>query len=287
MMAFVETIDALGARLAPARRTDTVIGFVPTMGALHDGHAALITRARRECGHVAVSIFVNPIQFDRPDDLARYPRTLDADLALCRALGVDTVFAPSAAEMYPREPVTRITVGALGDHLCGATRPGHFEGVATVVAKLFNVVRPGRAYFGEKDAQQLAIVRRVTADLSAPVDIVGVPTVRETDGLALSSRNRLLDPEGRRQAPTLYRALRAVAASIAGGETDAARAVAAGRREVPDGPELRVEYLQIVDPDGLQPVARVTAPVLVAGALWVGSTRLIDNVVAVPGGQDP
>ena len=286
MTALVETIDALDARMAQARSPGTRIGFVPTMGALHAGHAALIERARRECDHVVVSVFVNPLQFDRPDDLERYPRTLAADLELCRAGGTDAVFAPSAHEMYPREPTTRIGVGALGLHLCGAGRPGHFEGVATVVAKLLNIVRPDRAYFGEKDAQQLAIIRRLVADLSVPVEIVGVATVREADGLALSSRNRLLSPEERQQAPVLYRALGAAAGLVVAGEVDAGRVVGAALREVPRGPGLKVEYLEVVDPDGLQPVARVEAPVLVAGALWVGSTRLIDNIVCAPGGRN-
>jgi len=286
MTALVETIDALDARLSDARRAGGSIGFVPTMGALHAGHAALIERARSECDHVVVSIFVNPIQFDRQDDLERYPRTLDADLESCRSLGVDTVFAPATTEMYPETPTVRVAVGPLGRHLCGAGRPGHFEGVATVVAKLFNIVRPARAYFGEKDAQQLAIVRRVVADLSIPVAVVGVTTVREADGLALSSRNRLLDPGERRQAPVLYRALQAAAALVEAGEADPARVVAAAVREIPREPGLKVEYVEVVDPDGLQPVARVEAPVLVAGALWVGSTRLIDNVVCRPGGRD-
>jgi pantoate--beta-alanine ligase len=286
MTALVETIDALDARMTQVRSPGTRIGFVPTMGALHAGHAALIERARRECTYVVVSVFVNPLQFDRPDDLERYPRTLDADLELCRAVGTDAVFAPSAHEMYPREPTTRIGVGALGLHLCGADRPGHFEGVATVVAKLLNIVRPDRAYFGEKDAQQLAIIRRLVADLSVPVEIVGVATVREADGLALSSRNRLLSPEERQQAPVLYRALGAAAGLVAAGEVDAGRVVEAALREIPRGPGLKIEYLEVVDPDGLQPVARVEAPVLVAGALWVGSTRLIDNIVCAPGGRN-
>jgi pantoate--beta-alanine ligase len=286
MTALVETIDALDARLAPARRAGTSVGFVPTLGALHAGHAALIERARAECDHVVVSIFVNPLQFDRRDDLDRYPRTLDADLEMCRTLGADSVFVPSAAEMYPHEPTTRIGIGALGQHLCGAGRPGHFEGVATVVAKLLNIVRPDRAYFGEKDAQQLAIIRRLVADLSVPVEIVGVATVRDTDGLALSSRNQLLGPEERRQAPALYRALGAAARLVASGEADSARIRETALREIPGEPGVKVEYLEVVDPHGLQPVARVEAPVLVAGALWVGNIRLIDNVVCAPGGRE-
>src|SRR6185312_4466595 len=171
-----------------ATQTGT-LGLVPTMGALHDGHIRLIDQARRECDAVAVSIFVNPLQFDRNDDLENYPRTLEADRQLCERMGVDVVFAPRAAEMYPSEPICTVDVGRLGDHLCGRSRPGHFRGVATVVLKLLNMVQPHRAYFGEKDAQQLAIVRRLVRDFNVPVTIVSVPTVREPDGLALSSRN--------------------------------------------------------------------------------------------------
>jgi len=284
MMALVETSAALDERLGPVRAAGTRIGLVPTMGALHAGHEALVARARQECGHVVVTVFVNPLQFDREDDLRRYPRTLDADLDTCRRLGVDLVFAPAVAEMYPRAPTTRIGVGPLGDHLCGARRPGHFEGVATVVAKLFNIVRAQRAYFGEKDAQQLAIVRRMTADLSIPVEVVGVPTVRESDGLALSSRNRHLSPGERRLAPALYQALQAARQAIEAGATDPERIAGEAMARFPQDAGLRVEYLEIVDPDGLQPVTRVTGRVLVAGALWVGDTRLIDNVTCGPAG---
>ena len=175
------------------------------MGALHAGHAALIDAARRECGVVVVSIFVNPLQFNNQDDLARYPRTLDADVELCRELGVDIVFAPSASEVYPEPPECSVDVGRLADHLCGKFRPGHFRGVATVVLKFFQMVQPHRAYFGEKDAQQLAIVRRLAADFNLPIEVVGVPTVREADGLAMSSRNRHLSAEERSLAPSLYR----------------------------------------------------------------------------------
>ena len=184
------------------------------MGALHAGHASLIQRARRECGTVVVSIFVNPLQFDRAEDLDRYPRSLDADLALCREHGVDLVFAPSVAEMYPRPMAMAIDVGTLADHLCGRYRPGHFEGVASVVLKLFGIVQPDRAYFGEKDAQQLAVVRRLVTDFNVPVTIVPVPTVREPDGLALSSRNVRLSADERLLAPTLYKALQRAAARV-------------------------------------------------------------------------
>jgi len=278
----VESIGHLRQRLTAARRSNATIGLVPTMGALHAGHVRLIEEARHECQAVAVSIFVNPLQFDREDDLRRYPRRLDEDLQLCDRFGVDVVFAPSVDEMYPVPPECTIDVGRLADHLCGKYRPGHFRGVATVVMKLFGIVQPDRAYFGEKDAQQLAIIRRFVADLNVPVQIVGVPTVREPDGLALSSRNTQLGPAERQSAIALFRALQTAERQIAGGDTDAERVKRLAAAEIPrDNPSLRLEYLEIVDPENLQPVAVIAGPVRVAGALWVGSTRLIDNVLSV------
>jgi pantoate--beta-alanine ligase len=279
----VDTIAALRERLA-AGRGHGAVALVPTMGALHQGHARLIEQARAECGTVVVSIFVNPLQFDRPDDLARYPRTIDADMELCARHGVDVVFAPSASEIYSAPPICTVAVGRLADHLCGAHRPGHFQGVATVVLKLLQIAQPDRAYFGEKDAQQLAIVRRMTADFNLPVTIAGVQTVREADGLAVSSRNRHLSPAERELAPALYRALIDARRAIAAGVDDAAAIVRAAARQIPADPTLRLEYLEVVDPIELQPVAVVHSPVLVAGALWVGSTRLIDNLLCTPPG---
>jgi pantoate--beta-alanine ligase len=278
----LETIHALRQHLAPARRDRNRIGLVPTMGALHQGHARLIEAARRECECVVVSIFVNPLQFDRPDDLERYPRTEEDDLALCRSLGAHVVFVPGAGEMYPSPPLCTVDVAQLADHLCGRHRPGHFRGVATVVLKLFNIVQPDAAYFGEKDAQQLAIVRRMVADFDLPVAIVGVPTVREHDGLALSSRNRRLDACGRALAVSLYTALRHAADLVAAGRSGAAEIAREAAARIPADERLRLDYLDIVDPDRLQPVEQVTAPVLAAGALWVGGTRLIDNVACQP-----
>ena len=278
----VRSIDEVRSLARAARSAGSTIGLVPTMGALHAGHARLIEEARRECHATVVSIFVNPLQFDRPDDLERYPRTLEADRDMCRSLGVDFVFAPPAHEMYPAPPACTVGVDRLGDHLCGRFRPGHFRGVATVVAKLFNIVQPDRAYFGEKDAQQLAVVRRLVVDLTMPVQIVGVPTVREPDGLALSSRNRLLAPQERESATALYRALLEADRQIAAGARDPARVKAAAAALIPHTDSLRLEYLDIVDPDDMQPVARIGGPVCVAGALWVGSTRLIDNVLSTP-----
>ena len=275
--------DIAGLRTSiVANRPRGQVGFVPTMGALHAGHAALIERARDECATVVVSIFVNPLQFDRAEDLARYPRPLDADVTLCEGLGVDVVFAPSPEVMYPQPPECTVAVGRMADHLCGAFRPGHFAGVATVVVKLLNIVQPDVAYFGEKDAQQLAIVRRVVADLNLPVTIASVATVREADGLALSSRNRHLSADERRLAPALYRALRAVREDVGGGTTDAAVALARAAVLIPDDGRLRLEYLELVDPDSFQPIGQIAGPVIAAGALWVGSTRLIDNVACTP-----
>jgi pantoate--beta-alanine ligase len=278
----IAAIAPLRARIARERRTGRSIGFVPTMGALHAGHASLIERARSDCDSVVVSIFVNPLQFDRQDDLAWYPRTLDTDVDLCRSLGVDVVFSPSDREMYPVEPMCAIDVGRLADHLCGRFRPAHFRGVATVVMKLFETVQPDMAYFGEKDAQQLAIVRRLVTDFNVPVTVVGMATVREPDGLALSSRNQRLGAGERQLAVALYRALRTAETEIAAGQTDAGRITQDAKALIPDDPRLRMEYLDIVDPDEIQPVRYIDRPVLVAGALWVGETRLIDNIRCAP-----
>jgi pantoate--beta-alanine ligase len=282
----VETIAGLRQRMSEPRRAETSIGLVPTMGALHAGHASLMEHARRECGVVVVSIFVNPRQFNQPADLANYPRTLEADLDLCRSAGVDVVFAPAAAEMYPVEPICTVDVGRLAHHLCGKHRPGHFQGVATVVLKLFQIVQPGVAYFGEKDAQQLAVVRRLVADFNVPVRIVGVPTVREPDGLALSSRNRRLSADERRSATALFHALGEAGSRIAAGLTDVAAIKRHAAARIPADDRLTLEYLEVVDPDEFQPVQRVDAPVVVAGALWVGATRMIDNVHCSPPGSE-
>jgi pantoate--beta-alanine ligase len=281
-LGLVETIPNLRARIV-RKRPSGPVGLVPTMGALHAGHASLIAYARRDCATVVVSIFVNPIQFDRPEDLERYPRSLDADTALCRTLGVDLLFVPSAQEMYPVPLECTVEVGTLADHLCGRYRPGHFKGVATVVLKLLQIAEPDRAYFGEKDAQQLAVVRRLVADFNVPVRIIGVPTVREPDGLALSSRNQRLNHEERLLAPALYHALQQVKEAVATGVSDVAELKRRGAEQIAADERLKLEYLEIVDPDSFQPVERVSGPVVVAGALWVGGTRLIDNVHGVLG----
>jgi pantoate--beta-alanine ligase len=274
----VESISELRRRLQNFRET----GLVPTMGALHAGHAKLIETACSQCDCVVVSIFVNPLQFDRKDDLDRYPRTLDSDAELCEKLGVDLIFAPSALEMYPKPPLCTVEVGRIADHLCGPFRPGHFRGVATVVMKLLQIAQPRRAYFGEKDAQQLAVIRRVVADLNVPTAIVEVPTVREPDGLAMSSRNRHLNGTQRTSATVLYEALREATGLISAGQRDAAVIKRTATDRIASTPGVRLEYFDIVDPEEMQPVSRIERPVRAAGAIWVGSTRLIDNMLCVP-----
>ena len=277
MSLIVETIADLRARVA-ARRAEGPLGLVPTMGALHEGHGSLIRQARAECATVVVTIFVNPIQFDRPEDLDRYPRSLDVDARLCESLGVDFIFAPSVAEMYPRPLECKVEVGRLTDHLCGRFRPGHFSGVATVVLKLFEIVQADRSYFGEKDAQQLAVIRRLVSDFNVPTAIVGVPTVREPDGLALSSRNQRLDASERQLAPALYRALEHVKRAVQSGVTSVSDLKRRAADQIPSDARLRLEYFEIVDPVDFQPIERVSGPAVAAGALWVGTTRLIDNI---------
>lgn len=276
--ALARTVAEVRQAVAAARARGQSIEFVPTMGALHQGHGALIEQARGRRGFLVVSIFVNPIQFDRQDDYQLYPRDLEADLEFCRARGVDLVFAPSVEEMYPEPLRTFVEVTGLTEHLCGRFRPGHFRGVATVVTKLFGIVQPDRAYFGEKDAQQLAVVRRMVRDLNLPVEIVPVPTVREPDGLALSSRNQRLGFEERRAAAALYRALLAAADCVARGESDPERVRRAGLAVLEREPLLRVEYFEAVDPDEIQPLGEIRGEVLLAAAVWAGSTRLIDNL---------
>jgi pantoate--beta-alanine ligase len=278
----ISSIPRLRERVGGSRRPGRRVGLVPTMGALHAGHRCLMDLARGDCDLVVVSIFVNPLQFDREEDLHKYPRTLDADVEQCDSAGVDVVFAPTSADMYPRPLDCLIEVGHVAEHLCGRFRPGHFRGVATVVMKLLQITEPDRAYFGEKDAQQLAVIRRLVADLNVPVEIVGVPTVREADGLALSSRNRRLSPEDRRAAPVLFEALESLRRQIAGGATTVADVRGAAVTLIEQRPGVALEYLEVVDLEEMQPVTIIDRPVIGAGAIWVGATRLIDNVLCVP-----
>ena len=275
----VTTIVELRTRIAQARAQGRSVGFVPTMGALHAGHRQLMDEACRECGFIVVSIFVNPLQFDRKDDLERYPRTLAQDEELCAAAGVNVIFAPTATELYPQEQFTFVDVPALTNVLCGAFRPGHFRGVATVVAKLIGIGQLDRAYFGQKDAQQLAVIRRMVQDLNFPLEIRSVPTVRETDGLALSSRNRHLTPTERATAPVLAQTLFAATNQIQRGENSSSVIRQQALETLGNYEEIRVEYFDLVDTVTLQPVEKIGRSVLIAAAVWLGATRLIDNVV--------
>jgi pantoate--beta-alanine ligase len=265
-----------------ARARGERVGLVPTMGYLHEGHRSLL-RAAAECEFVIATIFVNPLQFGPAEDLDRYPRDLDADLAACRDEGAHVVFAPSVEEMFGNgPPATTVHVAGLTERMCGAHRPGHFDGVTTVVAKLFAIVGPCRAYFGRKDAQQLAVVTRMARDLDFPVEVFGCPLVREDDGLALSSRNAYLTTAERVVAPTLYRALEAARESVATGTRDASAAVALVRALIDAEPRFAIDYIECVDPDTLEPVARLDRPALLALAARLGATRLIDNVMLAP-----
>lgn len=265
------------ARLAGQR-----LGLVPTMGALHEGHLSLVRAACASSDVVAASIFVNPTQFGPNEDLAKYPRSFERDCEMLEREGVDFIFAPSVEEMYPAGAVTWVTVDELSGKLDGHSRPGHFRGVATVVAKLFHVVEPDKAFFGQKDAAQVAIIRRMVRDLNLPVEIVVCPIVREPDGLAMSSRNAYLDPEQRRRALVLQRSLIRVQKMSEAGERDVARLIAAGRETFAQENSVRLDYLEILNPDTLDPVSDITQGALVAVAAYVGTTRLIDNVLLKP-----
>ncbi|HVX23064.1 MAG TPA: pantoate--beta-alanine ligase [Acidimicrobiales bacterium] len=281
-MEVVGTVAGFTAALEAARARGATVGLVPTMGALHAGHRSLVARAAAECDHVAVTIFVNPLQFGDPDDIDRYPRTLPDDLELCRSAGAATVLAPSVAEMYPDWPApvaTTVSVRGVGDRWEGASRPGHFDGVATVVAKLFAMAGACRAYFGEKDFQQLAVVRRMAADLSMPVDVVGCPTVRDDDGLALSSRNVRLSSSERAAAPVLSRALAAGREAVAAGEDRPGAVAAVMAAVVATEPSVVLDYAVAVDAADLAVPAALAdaATVRLLIAARVGPVRLIDN----------
>jgi pantoate--beta-alanine ligase len=273
------TIDEMRNACRAFRRAGRRLGLVPTMGALHEGHLSLVRAARASCDAVAVSIFVNPTQFGPSEDFARYPRSCEHDRELLERAGVDVLFAPSVEEMYPAGAVTWVTVEGLSSKLDGRSRPGHFRGVTTVVAKLLHIVEPDAAFFGQKDAAQVAIIRRMVQDLDLPVEIVVCPIVREPDGLAMSSRNVYLDREQRKRALVLHRSLLRVKQLADSGERDAARLVAAGLAEVAAEGSVRPDYFEIVNPDTLDPVVDVTGGALVAVAAYVGTTRLIDNIL--------
>jgi pantoate--beta-alanine ligase len=258
------------------------LGLVPTMGALHEGHLSLVRAAKARCDAVAVSLFVNPTQFGPTEDLARYPRPFERDRELLEKEDVAILFAPSSEEMYPKGDATWVVVVGLSEKLDGRSRPGHFRGVTTVVSKLFHILEPDVAFFGQKDAAQCAVVRRLVRDLNFPVEIVACPIVREPDGLAMSSRNAYLSPEERRRALVLHRSLSYVEDKFRAGERSAAKLIAAAREIFTQEPQVRFDYVEVVDPDALDPVDRVQGPTLVAVAAYVGATRLIDNVVLNP-----
>jgi pantoate--beta-alanine ligase len=271
-------------RTADAYRAQGLrIGLVPTMGFLHEGHLSLIREARQQSDRVVVSIFVNPIQFGAGEDLDRYPRDFDRDVALVRQAGGDAVYAPTPEEMYPEGYATYVEVERLTDHLCGASRPGHFRGVATVVTKLFAAVKPHVAVFGQKDGQQAGVIRRMTRDLNLDVEVVTAPTVRESDGLALSSRNAYLDPAQRENAAVIYQALREAADLVASGERRPEAVTRAMRERIGARPGAEVEYAEVVSKDEFAPVPEISGEVMLAVAVRFGSTRLIDNLVTSSG----
>jgi pantoate--beta-alanine ligase len=275
----VNTVIELRAAVAQARAEGKRIGFVPTMGNLHSGHMALVSRARQHADFVVASIFVNPLQFGANEDLGSYPRTLAADQEKLVAAGCNLLFAPTVGEMYPMGTgeQTRVSVPQLSEGLCGASRPGHFEGVATVVSKLFNMVQPDLAVFGQKDYQQLAVIRAMVRDLNMPIQLIGEPTVRADDGLALSSRNGYLSPEQRAIAPVLYRSLQAMASALRGGERDLQGLMTEHRKRITDS-GMRPDYLEIRHTDTLRAATPADHDLVILVAAYLGSTRLIDNL---------
>ncbi len=272
------TIEDMRAACRAAKREGKRLGFVPTMGALHEGHLSLVRAAKASCDTVAASIFVNPTQFGANEDLAKYPRTFERDRELLEKEGVVLLFAPTVEEMYPPGAVTWVTVEELSGKLDGHSRPGHFRGVTTVVAKLFHIVEPDAAFFGQKDAAQVAIIRRMVRDLNLPVEIVACPIVREADGLAMSSRNAYLDPQQRKQALVLHRSLARVKQLAEQGERSAHKLVAAAKAEFRTEPSVRLDYFEIVNAENLEPVEDVSVGALAAVAAFVGTTRLLDNI---------
>src|ERR1700759_3909970 len=281
-MQVLSTVKEMRAACRAIRREGRSLGLVPTMGALHTGHIALVRAARAQCDTVAASIFVNPTQFGPNEDFAKYPRTFEQDCALLEQEAVALVYAPQREEMYPAGASTFVEVEGVGDRLDGASRPGHFRGVATVVAKLFHIVAPDKAFFGQKDAAQVAVLRKMVRDLDFDLELVVYPIVREPDGLAMSSRNQYLDRAQRQQALVLQRALRKGEGVFALGVTAAESLVKAARAVLGEEPEVRVDYVAAVNPDTLEPLADVGHGALFAVAAWVGSTRLIDNVLLPP-----
>ena len=277
-MEVVNSIEDVRQVVRQVRMAGKTIGLVPTMGALHAGHGSLIKAAVKECDYVVVTIFVNPTQFGPGEDLQKYPRTLEADAAFCEKLGADLLFAPSADEMYPEEQLTWVEVEKLTKGLCGANRPGHFKGVTTVCAKLFNIVQADIAYFGQKDAQQAAVIRRMVSDLNLPLQICICPIVREADGLAMSSRNQYLSSDERKRVLCLYKALKVCREKVEDGQRDT-NTLIDKMRAIVEHDQGQIDYISIVDPETLEPLKRVTDRALIALAVHIGSTRLIDNIL--------
>lgn len=278
-MKVIRKISQMQSFSRQAAREGRIIGFVPTMGYLHEGHLELVRRARRECDVVVVSIFVNPTQFALGEDYESYPRDEKRDAALLEEEGVDVLFAPDVDEMYPEKLLTTVSVSEITEPMCGRYRPGHFDGVATVVAKLLNIVLPHRAYFGEKDYQQLKVVEKMVRDLNFPVDIVPVPTVREEDGLAMSSRNTYLNPAERRAAPLLYEALKQAEKAFHDGERSADRLAMIVKEMIESNPMFRLQYVEVRDAETLNTIEQVDRPAVIAVAAYLGRARLIDNIV--------
>lgn len=279
MTIVLRTIQETREWVQQCRSKGESIGLVPTMGFLHEGHISLMRQARASCTRTIASIFVNPLQFGPNEDFERYPRNFQRDLALLEEAGVDAVFAPEVAEMYPRPLKTKVEVSDLTTGLCGVSRPGHFTGVTTVVSKLFHIVTPDKAFFGQKDAQQAIVLQRMVADLNFPLELVICPIIREADGLAMSSRNVYLTPNQRAQAPVLYQSLCHATQVIKDGESSVPAVVAQIKRMISSAPLAQIDYVQVVDLDTLQEVEQITGPVLIALAVRFGTTRLIDNVM--------
>jgi len=278
-MKIITKFSILQKEIRKAKKQGKIVGFVPTMGALHQGHLSLIRRARRENDLVIVSIFINPAQFGPKEDYAKYPRNLRLDAQLCGQEKTDIIFYPGVKEMYPSGFNTYVTVERLSDVLCGKCRPGHFKGVATVVTKLLNIVNPDTAYFGQKDAQQAVIIKKLAGDLNIPVKIKIMPTLRERDGLALSSRNVYLSPAERKDALVLFQALELAKDRIGGGQRDAAKVIAKMRHLIEKKKTAKIDYVSIVGLNDLAPLKKITGSCLIAEAVWFGKTRLIDNII--------
>ncbi|GAW92212.1 pantoate--beta-alanine ligase [Calderihabitans maritimus] len=278
-MRVINSISGLREYLEPCRKKGKTIGFVPTMGYFHEGHLSLMRQARKDCDVVVVSIFVNPIQFGAGEDYEEYPRDIDRDSKLAEKVGVDVIFAPAVREMYPEGYSTFVEVENLTEGLCGRSRPGHFRGVTTVVTKLFNIVQPDKAYFGQKDAQQAMVIRKMVADLNMPLEVIVLPTVREADGLAMSSRNVYLTPEQRKSATVLYRSLQLAKNLIEAGERSVAAVVERVKQEINAEPLAKIDYVEIRRADDLAQVEKIEGKILIALAVFIGKTRLIDNEI--------